>query len=164
MDNFLSKPINREALDDLLDHFGRRVESVDTIDGSGGGSSAPEEKERVPPEQEPFDLQEMTAFLDGDREMLEELVSMFLEDSSDLLARIRSGIEDRDSSEVEAAAHQLKGSAANFRASQVMEEAYRIETLGRDGDLEEAGETFPRLKGALGGLQEALRRLVQQSV
>jgi CheY-like chemotaxis protein len=166
MDNFLSKPIDREALDDLLDHFGRRVETVDAGDGSGGSPSAPEEpegREGAPTEKDPFDLQEMAAFLDGDEEMLGELVTMFLEDSSHLFSRIRSGIVGGNASEVEAAAHQLKGSAANFRAPRVMEEAYRVETLGRDGDLEAAADVLPGLEEALGDLQEALQRLAQKS-
>jgi CheY-like chemotaxis protein len=163
MDNFLSKPIDPQALEDLLDHFGRRLEIADLPDGIVDTAPAPEEEGGIAPDEHPFDLQELTTSLDGDQEILGELVSMFLEDSSRLLSRIRSGIHGEDASEVERAAHQLKGSAGNFRASRVTEEAYRLETLGRDGDLQAAGEALPGLERALADLQQALRLWVRRS-
>jgi len=177
MDGFLSKPIDRDALTDLLDHHGKRVEEgaapvspASPVHGPGGTPSqveveatpdvgSPTEAVSPKPAAGLFDLDRISDLVGGDEEVLGELVSMFLEDSTGLLGRIRSGLDAGDPPAVEAAAHQLKGSSSNFRSPQVTEPAFRIEELAREGDLRAAAELFPGLEKALLELHTAIRHL-----
>jgi CheY-like chemotaxis protein len=181
MDSFLSKPIDREALDDILDHFGKEVPEAGDLappKGTSGGRAgadgedrrdparrdvSPAERGRHPesssslPEEGLFDMDQILELVGGEEDLIGEIVGIFLEDSTGLLGRIRSGLDAGNPEAVERAAHQLKGASANFRAPQVSEPALRIEEGARAGDLEAASEHYPALERALFQLQAAMR-------
>jgi CheY-like chemotaxis protein len=179
MDSFLSKPIDREAMDELLDHFGKRVTEPDVghrAADSGAGHegaemdglpvSPPPETHcegdaSVPPREEEnvFDLAQVMELVGGDEELLRDIVSMFLEDSTRLLGRIRSGLDAGDPKTVERAAHQLRGSSANLRAREVSDSAFQMEQLAGRGSLEAASRRYPGLERALLRLQAAIKKL-----
>ena len=85
----------------------------------------------------------------GDVELLREIAALFIEDCSRALAELRRAVEQQDASKIEKAAHALKGSVANFGARSAVDAAFRLEQMGRAGDLSESAE-------ALGALERAL--------
>ena len=85
----------------------------------------------------------------GDVELLQEIAVLFVEDCPRALAEIRDAIEREDSAKLENAAHALKGSVANFGAQNAVEAAFRLEQMGRAGQLGEAAETLRALEHAL---------------
>ncbi|MEO8090231.1 MAG: Hpt domain-containing protein [Gemmatimonadales bacterium] len=68
-------------------------------------------------------------------ELLRELAAIFLEDGPTRLAAIQTGVAQRDPAVLQAAAHALRGSAANFGATLVVDAALRLELMGRNCDL-----------------------------
>jgi HPt (histidine-containing phosphotransfer) domain-containing protein len=81
----------------------------------------------------------------GDAELLKELADLFLEEYPRLLAELREAHLQGDAKRVEATAHGLKGSVANFGAQPAVDAALRIEQLGRSGDLTVVGEMLQTL-------------------
>jgi HPt (histidine-containing phosphotransfer) domain-containing protein len=65
------------------------------------------------------------------------------------LAELRQAVEQRDACKIENAAHALKGSVANFGAGTAVDAAFRLEQMGRAGELSESA-------AALGALELAL--------
>jgi two-component system, sensor histidine kinase and response regulator len=59
------------------------------------------------------------------------------------------------------AAHTLKGSVANFCAQEPFESAYRLERMGRAGDLAGAEEALAALERQLLDLEPSLVALQQ---
>lgn len=67
------------------------------------------------------------------------------EDAPRLLAQLHRAAEAGDLASVEAAAHGLKGLAAEFRAERAVQAAHAIETAARENTvLHEAIDTFTR--------------------
>lgn len=148
MDGYLSKPLDPEALENLLSHFGK-ISPQESRPGPESEVSQPEGTEPAPTPPPAFDWTHALSLVGGDQELLAELMSMFVDDSRGLLARIREALDASDGSAVEAAAHQLKGSASNFQAREVSELASTIERLSRETDLLAAAGEFPDLEKAL---------------
>ena len=59
----------------------------------------------------------------GDMDLLRELVDLFMDDSLQLVDRIRQAVTSKDADELEKAAHGLKGSVLNFecKASELVD-------------------------------------------
>jgi HPt (histidine-containing phosphotransfer) domain-containing protein len=81
---------------------------------------------------------ELLALMDGDRELLVELIDVFLEDAPQRIQSVRRTLVDHDAEALYRAAHALKGSAGNFGAPDVVSRANRIEALARENDLDAA--------------------------
>jgi PAS domain S-box-containing protein len=77
----------------------------------------------------------------GDRELLQDVVSAFLEEYQDLTVEIRTALEKQDAKTVRRVAHTIKGSMRCFAAHEACEAAYALECHGRNGEKEafEAG-------------------------
>ena len=70
------------------------------------------------------------AMIDGDEELFQELVTLFMSESAQLLDQIRAAVAQRDPKALERAAHSLKGSVGAFRAESAARAAQRLEDLG----------------------------------
>jgi len=103
-----------------------------------------------------FDLSKALEVVDGDVELLKELVTLFLKNFPDNLAQIRDGLARSDTNVVERAAHSLKGSVSNFGAMRAFEAAYRLEVLGREGRLGEVESALSKLDEELNLLKSAM--------
>ena len=106
-----------------------------------------------------IDMDEVIERVAGDVELLSEMVELFLDDCPRLLSQIRESIVHRDSEILERSAHTLKGSVGNFSAAPAFEAAYRLEKMGRDGDIAHAEEAYTALEGELKRLQPVLMTL-----
>ncbi len=82
----------------------------------------------------------------GDIEFLQEIADLFLEDCPKLLAQIRAAVSGGDARSLEYAAHTLKGSVANFGADAARDAAFRLEALGRAGDMTPAPDAYSALE------------------
>lgn len=92
----------------------------------------------------------------GDRELLEEVAQLFLDDYPNSVAEIEQALAVGDPKGVERGAHTLKGAVSNFGADSVVETALALEMAGRAGDLTTAPEEFTRLNARLSALHEEL--------
>lgn len=98
--------------------------------------------------------------VDGDRELLREVVKLFLDEAPQLVLNLRTAIERDECKALERVAHSLKGSAGNFGAAKVVSAALRLEELGRSGTTEGAGQLLQFLEAALEELRPALLDLI----
>ncbi|HLW79263.1 MAG TPA: ATP-binding protein, partial [Terriglobia bacterium] len=103
------------------------------------------------------------ARVEGDGVLLGELAALFIEDCPRILAAIRDAIARQDADALSRAAHALKGSAANFSASRAVDDALRLETMGRRGDLEGAQEACDALEATLDRLTKVLAGLAKEA-
>jgi two-component system sensor histidine kinase/response regulator len=115
MDAYVAKPISPKVLFDQIEALTNR------------GTADPAERA--------LDRADLLARFDGDHVLLGELATIFLEGYPARFAAVRTAAERRDTDALEAAAHSLKGSVANFGAQDAVEAAQRLESMGRRGDL-----------------------------
>jgi len=108
-----------------------------------------------------FDMTKALENVGGDMDLLKEIIEIFLEDYPNQMKQIQEGISSGDAVVLEHAAHSLKGSVANFAAKRAYDAAYRLEVLGREGDLGEANEALGDLEKEIEGLKDALDAAVK---
>lgn len=100
----------------------------------------------------------------GDEAMLRDLAEMFFAECPKLMQQIRAHIANEDGPELRRAAHTLKGSAHVFAAEATAEAAHRLEEIGREGALADAGEALALLENEVARLLPALRGRVDQDL
>jgi two-component system, sensor histidine kinase and response regulator len=126
MDGYVAKPISKQPL----------LDQIEALTPSRGS----------PPVPRMLELSTLLARFEGDRELMGELATIFLEDYPARLAAVQSAVEQRDAVALQGAAHALKGSAGNFGAQAAVEAALRLETMGRQGELTEIESAFAELE------------------
>jgi HPt (histidine-containing phosphotransfer) domain-containing protein len=144
MDAYLAKPLQPREL-------------AAAIEGVLAGAASPSPAPEPPPATPAFvDLERLLERVGGDRKALVELVRIFRADSPKQVARIRKAIDEGDAPALRAAAHAVKGAVSNFAAPAAAETAQRLQKMGEEGRLQEAGDALGRLEGEIEALLAAL--------
>jgi DNA-binding response OmpR family regulator len=107
-----------------------------------------------------FDFAVAMENADGDRELLDDLVTAMLEETPRLMERIRLAITQRDLDSLQRAAHSLKSSLAILGAGGASDAAARLESAGADRNLEHIDELHVELQTRVGDLTHALEKHV----
>jgi PAS domain S-box-containing protein len=154
MDAYLSKPIERAAL----------YAAIDELTGRSGSASA--ESPDAPPQNMVFDRTAVLKTLDGDSDLLHDIVGIFLTRCPNQMEKIRDAVLVRDPKLLERAAHALKGSAANLLARGVVDTAAKLEEIGRTasfagsaGALKSLEAEILKLQATLGEFEKEYARL-----
>ena len=134
MDECVSKPLQMETLAPLLPKQ----------------ATAPAQSSH--PAAAVWDRAAALATVEGDTELLGEIIGLFLEEAPRLLESARDAAARQDGQALERAAHSLKGSAASLGAGTVVAAALTLETLGRAGQTAQVQEALSTLEAALAGL------------
>jgi HPt (histidine-containing phosphotransfer) domain-containing protein len=74
----------------------------------------------------------------GDRDLLREVAEAFLEEAPRLLDELRTAVAADDAEGLQRAAHTLKSSLRYLGAAELFEQAFLLETCGREGRAPEA--------------------------
>jgi len=149
MDDYLSKPIEAQALFEVIDRVTTSEVSVNRNDQS-----------RKPA----FDASWLLANFEDDFDLIRRLADVFVEASVGQLNQIGEAIVIGDFQTVELIAHSLKGAVANFRAPAAVEAAARLESIGRGANLSNAEASFEVLKREVESLNKDLATLREVTV
>ena len=84
--------------------------------------------------------------LGGDRQLFQEFISIFMEDSEVLVGEIGDSLRTADSNQVSKSGHALKGLVSNFGAKELVDVAFKLEQAGRTGDVSTCDNDFEKLK------------------
>jgi len=147
MDGYVPKPIRHQDLFETIHNLILDVPYI-PLDGHA--------------EKDPKDILDEAALMsrvDGDAQLLSDLVDLFLEEYPHLLEEIRTAIKKEDVKGVERGAHGLKGSTSNLTAKRAADAALKLERLAREGGLLGAEDSLRELEFQLVRLQPALLAL-----
>ncbi len=100
--------------------------------------------------------------LDGDRELLRELLEGYRGCCPDVVAELREGVTRQDSKLVQRAAHQLKGMVSSLAATQAFTTARDLERSGQASDFSQAPDILAKLEAALREVDAELECIVNQ--
>ena len=151
MDGYASKPIRIKELQDVIDQLTQPAQSTHVSE------STPNFEANV------IDEATLLAGIDGNQELLREIVRLFLSDYPQRLAEIKQAISRGDAEAVAKAAHALKGSVGNFAAQRAFAAAQRMESFGKAGDLSSAQQALLALESEVALLGAELRELTMKS-
>jgi two-component system, sensor histidine kinase and response regulator len=153
MDGYLSKPIRRQELDEVLDSRIAQQSSSSRMEAPVSSRGQPA-----------VNVDELLERLDGDRAFLAELTDVFRADYPGQISAIHEAILRDDALGVKQASHALKGALSNLAASQAREMAANLESLGASGDLSSAKIALEDLEKELTRTIESLDELCQETV
>jgi two-component system sensor histidine kinase/response regulator len=155
MDGYIAKPFRPH---DLVELIGRLF----PVACPGAESTAGESTTETIVASEILDKAALLARVDGDKQLLAQIIEIFLEECPKQVREIRDAVAARDAPSLARLAHKLKGSVGNFAAQRAFEAALRLETICRKGDLSYVEEVSAQLEAEIGRLQPALRELGQE--
>ncbi len=167
MDDYLAKPVDSKALMDVLQRWSpvashERSERWRQSDNTGfqetmaKPAATGESMKPLPPATDIFDMEGLRARVEGDLELFDEMIELYLSSSPLLLTEIESAVASRDRDKINRAAHTLKGVLKNMCAATCAEAALELETIGKSGDLQQAPQSFNTLKNEYQRLQTVL--------
>jgi PAS domain S-box-containing protein len=144
MDGYLSKPINREMLTATVEQEAPESERAHRPAAPNPGTSV--------------DRAELMERLDGDHELLADVIAIFLDDCPRRLTAIKAAVNQGNAARIEAAAHALKGAAGNLSAAGLFDAARNLERIGAEGRLGAAEPAWRRLATEAAHVMDALHR------
>jgi PAS domain S-box-containing protein len=132
MDDYLSKPLNREELRAAMQR------------GAPGPAT-------------PLNEDAVRRLAADDDQELARLIELFAASAPASIATMKRAVGESNAAELSMAAHTLKGSCGNFGASALAELCAQIEQAADRGDLDRTGELVASAEKELGRLIEALQ-------
>jgi HPt (histidine-containing phosphotransfer) domain-containing protein len=130
-----------------------REERSPCLEQVGPGAEAAAEK---------LDPAAILARVGGNVRLLQEVVTMFLDDCPRCLEEIQDAIARGDAPGLRYAAHRLHGSLSNFGTPVALDQVRQLEAMARAGDLACAADVYPILERASERFQQALAELAQK--
>jgi PAS domain S-box-containing protein len=103
------------------------------------------------------------ARVEGNADLLKDLVEMFNSDWPQLMTDIRAAVATKDQHRLEKAAHTLKGMVGIFHAQPTFDAAFCLEKMGRSGELGAVKEALASLEHEMTRLPPALAELVRDN-
>jgi CheY-like chemotaxis protein/HPt (histidine-containing phosphotransfer) domain-containing protein len=158
MDGYVSKPLQAAELHQTIAEVYARFAPAKAA-ATPAESAAP-----VLAVESSFDPASSLELVEGDQELLVELIELFLNESPRLMATIHQTNATGASAELMRAAHTLKGMSGNFGARKVVELAFELELIARSGSVAGALPLCRALDQELSRLHGALAAYKQQYV
>jgi len=120
MDGYVSKPVDRFELYAAVEGAPVKITGV-----TPGGSDI-------------FDRASLLDRLDGDTELLEQILQVFIVDCSSRLTAVDAALAAGSAQGLATAAHAIKGAALNLSANRLADVASALEAAGHRGELTDA--------------------------
>ncbi len=164
MEDYLTKPIQVNALQEALERTGlrtrRRTHPLGASEKSSAGtmSSASEARqEEVTPSLDPAVLAELRQLQeDGEPDIMQELAQAFQYETPSLLQVLHTAVAEGRPEQLQQAAHNLKGSSHNLGAHTLAALSANLEALGKNGTLTGAADLVSRVEREYRRVCEAL--------
>jgi HPt (histidine-containing phosphotransfer) domain-containing protein len=149
MDGYISKPIQPAVL------FAEMERCLACLKRS----TVMTEDHKSPVEQ--IDRISLLERVEGDQELLTEMIHLFQEDSPNLLAAMRDALQRGDMAMLERSAHSLKGALSNLSARATAAAALQLEEDAHNKNAESAKKSLAQIEQAMGQLLPALAEFCQ---
>lgn len=99
---------------------------------------------------------------DGDENLLQDLIEIFIEETPELIDRARNALNARNAIELGRVAHSMKGSSGNFGAQRLSKLAYRLERAGGRADFSEAATLLDAISPSFEEVAKELQMVAER--
>jgi two-component system, sensor histidine kinase and response regulator len=149
MDGYISKPIHP------VDLFAE-IERCLVLQKENNPMSENSQKT-----QELVDRASLLERVEGDQELLTELIQIFMEESPGLMNAMRGALHSGDMVVLERSAHSLKGAASNLSSKATANAALKLEQDAKENNQQSAKESWAAVEAIMKLLLPALSELCQ---
>ena len=148
MDDYISKPIEPKEMFTVIETWTKSSVVKKVM------SQADDSEKTDSPKDPPLDMETALLRLDNDKEFFNEMMQEFLQYVPKQLQTLEETTKKGDAKAVERTAHSFKGAAGNMCAKNVADLCFKLELLGRKGDLTGADDIIERLQVECKRLEE----------
>jgi signal transduction histidine kinase/DNA-binding response OmpR family regulator len=148
MDGYISKPVSSKEIEDMISTIAVTETATPTLI----------EVQAAPSPPIAWDRAKALERVDGDEQLLQEVVQIFLEESPKQLAKLRQAVTVGDADLLERAAHSMKGELGYLAVPDACQKARVLEQMGRTRNLEQAAETLAVLETEVSALAAEMNR------
>ena len=156
MDDYLAKPFKKEQLRNVLANWIERADTRPSTPRSAAPAAAPDEATRAAA----IDMKALDNIRalqqPGAPDLLEKIVTLFLDDAPRLVRSMRDAIAAGDGGALQHAAHTLKSDSATLGALELSELCKQTETQARAGRLADADHWIDRIEDEYARVRAAL--------
>ncbi|MBK8001182.1 MAG: response regulator [Verrucomicrobia bacterium] len=163
MDDYLPKPVRPEALQTMLEAHATRLhanskarklaeeELIPAAEVVEPSAAVPDLKVLPPAdaspviEQPPVDMERLNDFAGGSLENYNELVALYIKQTTEQLDQIRTAISERNSERMSRLAHSCAGASATCGMAAIVPLLRQVEYLGHDEKIDEASGILPSI-------------------
>ena len=146
MDDYITKPIRAREVFTVIARQMRDSFSL---------SPLPASADTTPP-TDIFNPNRLNEWLDGDQELINDLLNSFMADTFTWRAKLAQALQEGNAAEAERLAHSIKGAAANLGANRLSRAAYRLERVIQEEGVSAVESAMNRLVTELETLQAHL--------
>jgi PAS domain S-box-containing protein len=151
MNDYISKPADPAALAKALERWLIRRSDI-----ANGPAAAGKEAAEEPP-LPIFDKDGLNDRLMGDQHLIEEILSIFFEDTPRRIETLKACAAAGNATSARDQAHAIKGAAASVGGEALRAVAFEMEKAGRAGDVEKVKAIMPLLERGFEQLKQAVR-------
>jgi CheY-like chemotaxis protein/HPt (histidine-containing phosphotransfer) domain-containing protein len=149
MDDYISKPIRIEQVQEMLQKWSQGIET------------AVSEPDRIPEEKSAIDPSIIAELQELNPSLPQKMVKRFLEEDAPMaIAQLKQAIQENNSSAMSKAAHSLKGSSALLGAQALSQVCLNIEQKGKAHDFQDIDPLLSQLDAQYQQVQQELTKLV----
>jgi len=138
-DDYLAKPVIPAALAEVLNRY---------LDHEGRAGTVRQEPEEI----RVVDGERLIERLEGDRELLGEMILLLEAEAPDLVERARTALNEGDFMRLRRMAHGLRGAVSNFGSGPALAAAERLEAIADRKSKNEAEQALAETEVQLGRL------------
>jgi|GEM_PF-147288 len=162
MDDYVTKPVSPQALDEALERWLPRA--IPETKAAGAGKTPNLDSDAGEELDAPvFDLDGMMGRMMQDVALARTVVKGFLEDVPRQIEALRVHLAGRNASSAVAQAHTLKGAAATMGGERLQAVAGKMELAGQTDELEVIEARLPELEMEFARLKEAMEKAFNPS-
>ena len=97
-----------------------------------------------------YDLTKIKAFVQNNKNVIKNLINIFLNNTPEMLAIINKGLEEKDYNKISYYSHKLKSSIDNFNINELKTEIRLIEKYSsQESNIEELPQLIENLNNVL---------------
>ena len=157
MNDYITKPLKRTQLIATADKWcSTKISQYSImdqpIDKPNNSNELEQTKDNIETE-DPIDFKTAIEEFEGDKELVYEVLSTFIENVASQIGLMRQAINDQNTELIRKEAHSIKGGAANIVAKELSRTAYELEKSAKNAKLSECSirlldleKSFMRLK------------------
>ncbi len=165
MDDYISKPVRMNKLIDTLKRCPKAApRQTAALITHQTEDRLPQKEDRLPQKNSlqrsetwPINVERVILMLGDDgMEMISELMPLYFEDAHNQLHALQKAANQKNIKQLHTVAHTLKGSSANMGMVQMADFCQRIETMGKNNNLENVFEQVEMIKQELDKMRHVL--------
>jgi CheY-like chemotaxis protein/HPt (histidine-containing phosphotransfer) domain-containing protein len=145
MDDYLAKPIRPEDVRQIIERWGTTAALPDQPDHAAEPPPLKTTPASAESDHTPVDMDRLLDFSDNDPESLNELISLYFQQTTGQMEQITAALQSGNASDVQRLAHSCAGASATCGMIRLAPMLRELEKLGHDRNLANAKELFARI-------------------